>query len=549
MTIPAQTRKAGPYAGDGTNKTFPFAFKVFASADLQVLRTSAVGVETVLTTGYAVDFDPMGVVAGGSIKLDAAPSAGEKITILGVTPIEQPLELTNSGGFYPMVLNAALDKQTAFAQQNAEKIGRALKFAASDDVGGAGDLPHKAQRVGRVLAFEVGTGKPVAGPTIANTESVGGAVAAIEAVASKLTIIETVSGHLAEIADAPVQAAAAAASALIAENEKIAAENSATAASQSELSSASYQAAAYGAMIGAETSANEAMASAVAAANSESNTSAMLGTKVDKVAGKGLSSQDFQAADKLKLATVQQYATANKTDAYLLNRANHTGTQPMESITDKQGKVLDDLIEIEDVNDIETTFAVGGYIIKEDDLNGYYAGATMLVSANGGVVSQLVSAPLIGKIATRRYEAGVWSEFSFTLAPFDVQLWYSNPTASAADAVINADGTFGRSLFVPAPLAPKITVGLTAEADTDILRPYPLTAATTFPNPTGTPMDGFGFVIELIDDGTARALTWGSDYAAGFAALPTMTTAGKLGQIAVQYRSGKYRCDGVRWMA
>ena len=228
------------------------------------------------------------------------------------------------------------------------------------------------------------------------------------------------------------------------------------------------------------------------------------------------------------------------------------GTLPalvMADITDKQGKVLDDLIEIEDFNDTDTTFAVGGYIIKEDDLNGFWAGATMLVSENGGVVSQLISVPLVGKIALRRYEAGAWGEFSFTIAPFDVMNWHGNPTATAADAVINADGTFSRSLFVPAPLAPKITVGLTAEADTDILRPYPLTAAATLPNPTGAPMDGFGFVIELIDDGTARSLTWGSDYAAGFAALPTTTTVGKLGQIAIQYRGGKYRCDGVRWMA
>lgn len=225
------------------------------------------------------------------------------------------------------------------------------------------------------------------------------------------------------------------------------------------------------------------------------------------------------------------------------------GTLVMADITDKQGKVLDDLIEIEGVADIDTTFAVGGYIIKEDALNGYFAGTTILVSANGGVVSQLISVPLLGKIAMRRYEAGVWGDMSFTIAPFDVQMWYGDTTTSAADAVINADGTFSRSLFVPAPLAPKITASLTAASDTDILRPAALTTATTFPNPTGSPMDGFGFVIELIDDGTARALTWGSDYAAGFAALPTTTTAGKLGQIAVQYRSGKYRCDGVRWMA
>jgi len=122
------------------------------------------------------------------------------------------------------------------------------------------------------------------------------------------------------------------------------------------------------------------------------------------------------------------------------------GASIMADITDKQGKVLDDLIEIEDLNDADTIFAVGGYIFKEHDLNSFFAGATMLVSANGGVVSQLISAPLVGKMALRRYEAGVWSDMSFTIAPYDLVGWYSNTTASAADAVINANGTFSREV-------------------------------------------------------------------------------------------------------
>lgn len=110
-----------------------------------------------------------------------------------------------------------------------------------------------------------------------------------------------------------------------------------------------------------------------------------LATKVDKVAGKGLSTEDFttaekqkldgveegaqvnpgpatsaadglmsaadkakldgidlatdtedglmSAADKAKLDGVEDGATTNSTDAYLLERANHTGTQPASTIT------------------------------------------------------------------------------------------------------------------------------------------------------------------------------------------------------------------------
>ena len=236
-------------------------------------------------------------------------------------------------------------------------------------------------------------------------------------------------------------------------------------------------------------------------------------------------------------------------EADAFDRANHTGTQPMESIGNKQCKVLDDLNELVDFSDLDATLTPGGYIVKNSVGNSFASNALLIVAENGGFTTQVLAAPYLGKLGMRVYDGTSWGSLQFSLATVDITNWYVATTASAANAVINADGTFSRSLFVPAPLAPKITSGLTAQADTDVLRPGPLTAATTFPNPTGTPMDGFGFVIELIDDGTARALTWGSDYAAGFAALPTTTTAGKLGQVAIQYRDGKYRCDGVRWMA
>ena len=59
---------------------------------------------------------------------------------------------------------------------------------------------------------------------------------------------------------------------------------------------------------------------------------ATLGTKVDKVAGKGLSDSNYTQAEKDKLNGVADEATKNQTDAYLLARENHTGTQGMETV-------------------------------------------------------------------------------------------------------------------------------------------------------------------------------------------------------------------------
>lgn len=64
-----------------------------------------------------------------------------------------------------------------------------------------------------------------------------------------------------------------------------------------------------------------------------------LATKVDKIEGKGLSTEDYTSVEKTKLAGVASDATANSADATLLNRANHTGTQPAASIVDFDNEV------------------------------------------------------------------------------------------------------------------------------------------------------------------------------------------------------------------
>lgn len=59
-------------------------------------------------------------------------------------------------------------------------------------------------------------------------------------------------------------------------------------------------------------------------------------TKVDKVAGKQLSTLDYTQQDKTKLDGIEVGATKNSTDAELRERVNHTGVQGMETITGLQ---------------------------------------------------------------------------------------------------------------------------------------------------------------------------------------------------------------------
>ena len=53
--------------------------------------------------------------------------------------------------------------------------------------------------------------------------------------------------------------------------------------------------------------------------------------KVDKITGKQLSEESFTLTEKTKLAGISGGATQNSSDAYLLDRAHHTGTQSAES--------------------------------------------------------------------------------------------------------------------------------------------------------------------------------------------------------------------------
>ena len=78
-----------------------------------------------------------------------------------------------------------------------------------------------------------------------------------------------------------------------------------------------------------------------------------LDAKVDTVSGKGLSANDFTDTLKTKVDGIDASATANDTDANLKNRANHTGSQAISSVTNLQTS-LDAKATQTEVDAIET---------------------------------------------------------------------------------------------------------------------------------------------------------------------------------------------------
>ncbi len=152
MSISNTDRVAGPYTGNGVAVSFPFGFKVFQTSDVRVVRTDADGVEYDLTEGseYTVtlnasqDDEP-----GGVVEMSTAPGATDKLTLTSRVEPLQPARLTNNGGFYPRVIEAALDRLTILQQQTDEVLGRTLRAPS----GAFNTLPSPAGRRGGVLGF------------------------------------------------------------------------------------------------------------------------------------------------------------------------------------------------------------------------------------------------------------------------------------------------------------------------------------------------------------------------------------------------------------
>lgn len=179
MTINSLVRTVGPIIGDGIATSFPFAFKVFAASEVSLVKTVG-GIDSpmVLNTDYSVVLNPdQNAAPGGTITYRVGgivTNIPVNTTINGTSNVQnlQPVNLTNNGGFFPTVINAALDRLTILVQQLVTGINSALKYPVSDGTGISSILPNKAARLGKVQAYDGVTGAPImSNLTLAEIES------------------------------------------------------------------------------------------------------------------------------------------------------------------------------------------------------------------------------------------------------------------------------------------------------------------------------------------------------------------------------------------
>ena len=273
MTISTENRKAGPYTGNGSTTSFPFSFKVFTTADVLVVRTNLSAIETTLTLGtdYTVTLNSnQDSNAGGTVNLPTALTSGFLLTIASQVSYLQQVDLTNQGGFYPTVINAALDKLTIFTQQLKEQVNRAVKTDISSSV-----TPAQL-----ISTLNTNAAAAVSSASAAATSATNAAASATTSSNAAATTAANVTAAAASQTAAATSATNAATSASTAATQATNASTSATSASTSattattQASTATTQATnASSSATSASTYASNASTSASAAATSATNAS------------------------------------------------------------------------------------------------------------------------------------------------------------------------------------------------------------------------------------------------------------------------------------
>jgi hypothetical protein len=152
MTI-SQVDNRQQRVGNGVSVSFAFTRRFFFKSDLQVFVNDAL----VDPTLYNVT--NTGTEGGGAVVFLTAPAAGAIVTILRVLPMTQQTDYQANDPFPAETHEAALDRLTLLAQQNAEGLGRALRVSVP-----TGEIEPLTPETGATIIFDADL-NPVPGPT------------------------------------------------------------------------------------------------------------------------------------------------------------------------------------------------------------------------------------------------------------------------------------------------------------------------------------------------------------------------------------------------
>ncbi|MEH3125573.1 hypothetical protein [Agrobacterium cavarae] len=127
MTVSSEVSTAGPFFGNGSVKTFPYAFKILDEKHIRVVFISTLGDVSDLSLANG-DYTVTGVgnEAGGNVVKATPLLTGQTLTIVRRLPLTQDTSLENQGAYYPEVVEQRFDLLTMQIQSVQETTERSL---------------------------------------------------------------------------------------------------------------------------------------------------------------------------------------------------------------------------------------------------------------------------------------------------------------------------------------------------------------------------------------------------------------------------------------
>lgn len=159
-------RREYDVSAGATVNSFDVPFEFFAAADLNVFVDNVL---KTITTHYTVSG---GNGSTGTVTMSVTGiSGGSKVVITRDIELERTTDFPTQGAFNISSLNTELDKFIAINADLNDLASRGIRLQDSDPAVSM-ELPLKASRLGKVLAFNATTGAAEAGPTMSDIASV-----------------------------------------------------------------------------------------------------------------------------------------------------------------------------------------------------------------------------------------------------------------------------------------------------------------------------------------------------------------------------------------